>query len=57
MPHYLPNSNGLLAPLEGYLSDPLISEILINRPHEIFIEKMGEMSVFDVPEFLRAYVD
>ena len=51
MANYLPASSGLLAPIEPYLNDPLISEILINRPYEIFIEKQGRMSAHSVPEF------
>lgn len=51
MTHYLPTSSGLLAPIEAYLNDREISEILINRPYEIFIEKKGKMTAHVIPEF------
>lgn len=43
MTGYLPGSAGLLAPLDPYLRDKQVSEILVNRPGEIWVEKGGEM--------------
>ena len=31
-----------LAPIEIYLSDPTVSEVLINGPNQIFIERKGK---------------
>ncbi len=42
---FAPGVAGLLAPLQDFLDDASISEILINRPKEVFIEKDGQMSV------------
>lgn len=32
-----------LRPIEGLIRDPEISDILVNGPHQVFIEKFGEM--------------
>jgi type IV secretion system protein VirB11 len=53
---YAPGSEGLLAPLLPWLADSEISEILINQPGEVFIEKKGMMSRFDVPALNRTHV-
>lgn len=40
---YAPTSQGMLAPLQPFLDDKTISEILINRPQEVYVEKHGVM--------------
>jgi pilus assembly protein CpaF len=35
-------------PLEKFLSDPEISDILVNGPHQIYIEKHGRLELTDV---------
>ena len=37
-----------LGPLERLLNDPLISDILINGPHQVYIEKGGTLQLSDV---------
>ncbi len=37
-----------LGPIEQFLEDPLISEIMVNGPDQVFIEKQGEMILTDV---------
>ena len=37
-----------LGPLEALLSDPLISDILINGPKQVYIERRGQLSLSDV---------
>lgn len=37
-----------LGPLEILLSDPLISDILINGPKQVYIERQGKLSLTDV---------
>lgn len=39
--------NSHLKPLKMYLDDPTISEILVNRPHEIYVEKQGSFAKVD----------
>ncbi len=51
MNHYAPSSTGLLAPLSSFLEDPLISEILINKPKEVYVEKHGRMERHEVVAF------
>lgn len=34
-----------LAPVAEYLNDPAVSEILINGPHQIFVEKKGKLEL------------
>ena len=36
-----------LGPIQKYLEDPLVSEIMVNGPNQIFIEKNGEMLLTD----------
>lgn len=38
MSEFAPQSTGLLKPLQRWLDDKAVSEILINRPQEVFIE-------------------
>ncbi len=47
---YAPHSEGLLAPLESWLQDKAVSEILMNKPGEIYVEKEGNLKRFAVPE-------
>jgi pilus assembly protein CpaF len=37
----------LLAPVRGYLDDPTVSEIMINGPEQIFIERRGQLELTD----------
>lgn len=46
---FAPGSEGLLAPLMPWLSDKRVSEILINQPCEAYIERLGEMTRFEIP--------
>jgi len=36
-----------LGPLEEFLRDPFISDILVNGPHQIYIERAGKLSLTD----------
>jgi len=56
MTHYSPGSSGLLKPLETWLSDPEVSEILLNQPQEVWIEKQGKLILHPVPEFTEAHL-
>lgn len=46
---FKPGSEGLLAPLMPWFEDSSVSEILINKPGEVFIEQKGAMTRFDMP--------
>jgi type IV secretion system protein VirB11 len=48
---YAPGSEGLFLPLLSYLEDPEVSEILINTPGEIWIERQGKFTSHAVHEF------
>jgi pilus assembly protein CpaF len=37
-----------LGPLESLLADPQISDILINGPHKVYVERAGRLSLTDV---------
>lgn len=45
---FAPGSEGLLAPLMPWLNDNKVSEILINKPQEVYIERLGEMKRVEV---------
>jgi type IV secretion system protein VirB11 len=40
----------VLKPLREHLTDPLVSEILINQPGQVYIEKHGEFTEHKIPE-------
>ena len=41
--YFKPGSEGLLSPLMHFIQDKTVSEILINKPGEVFIERQGIM--------------
>jgi type IV secretion system protein VirB11 len=41
-------SEQLLSPLKPWLNDPLVSEIMMNKPGEIYVEKEGRISRYGV---------
>lgn len=53
---FAPGVTGLLSPLQDFLDDPNVSEILINRPQEAFIERKGKMLRFDLPVLTSQYL-
>ena len=53
---YSAGSVGLLAPLQDFLDDEQVSEILINKPQEVFIEREGTMLRFDIPVLTAPYL-
>lgn len=53
---FAPGVAGLLAPLQDFLDDADVSEILINRPHEVFVERSGKMLRFDMPVLNSQYL-
>ena len=38
---YEATSSGLLAPIQQWLNDPLVSEIMINQPQQVWVESQG----------------
>lgn len=53
---FSPGAMGLLAPLQPLLEDDQISEILINRPQEVFYEKTGCLKALSVPELTERHL-
>jgi len=53
---FLPGATGLLSPLQDFLNDTTVSEILINRPQEIFVERNGILLRFDIPVLTAQYL-
>jgi type IV secretion system protein VirB11 len=47
---------GLLAPIQVLLDDDEISEILINRPQEVFFEKSGKLKSLPVAELTERHL-
>lgn len=50
MGNFAPSATGLLTPLNPWLQDTRVSEILLNRPGEVYVEKEGDLKRFEVPE-------
>ncbi|MBA2649667.1 MAG: P-type DNA transfer ATPase VirB11 [Legionella sp.] len=53
---FAPGALGLLSPLSHFLSDDSVSEILINRPQEVYVERYGELQRFDMPVLTSLYL-
>lgn len=53
---FAPGVRGLLSPLQDFLDDEAVSEILINRPHEVFVERDGRMQKIDAPTLTPHYL-
>lgn len=51
-----PGSIGLLRPLQDFLDDEQVSEILINKPQEVYIEREGCLTRFELPELTTQYL-
>lgn len=51
-----PGAEGLLSPLMSWLIHPEVSEILINKPQEVFVELQGCMTRYEVPELTTLYL-
>ena len=54
---FAPGAMGLLAPIAHLLDDSQISEILINRPKEVFYEKEGQLVPISVPIFTESHLN
>ena len=46
--HFKPGSEGLLSPLLSFLQDKEVSELLINKPCEVYVERGGVMERHEV---------
>jgi len=57
MSDYAPQSMGLLAPIKTWYDDAQVSEILINEPQCIYVEKHGQLTKQDVPEYTQLFLD
>ena len=53
---FSPGATGLLSPLQDFLDDDQVSEILINKPQEVFIEQNGNLIRFDIPVLTPQYL-
>jgi type IV secretion system protein VirB11 len=47
--YFTPGSEGLLFPLHRFFQDKAVSEILINKPQEVFLERLGVMERHVIP--------
>lgn len=47
--HFTPGAEGLLTPIKHFFQDPTVSEILINKPQEVFVERAGAMERHVIP--------
>ncbi|MBA2648298.1 MAG: P-type DNA transfer ATPase VirB11 [Legionella sp.] len=53
---FAPGSEGLLTPLMPWLCDTTVSEILINKPHEVYVECLGEMKRYEVSSLTQLHL-
>jgi type IV secretion system protein VirB11 len=54
--YFAPGVLGLLTPIHEFLNDDSVTEILINKPHEVFVEKNGAMQFFNIKAFDSLYL-
>lgn len=53
---FSPGAFGLLSPIQFLLEDNAVSEILINRPQEVFFEKESRLKALSVPELTERHL-
>jgi type IV secretion system protein VirB11 len=53
---YAAGSEGLFLPLQPYLQDTEVSEILVNKPQEIWVERQGIFYSYPIPEFTESHL-
>jgi type IV secretion system protein VirB11 len=53
---FAPGSEGLLTPLMPWLNDHTVSEILINQPQEVYIERLGQMKRYEVNSLTQLHL-
>ncbi|MDF1654366.1 MAG: P-type DNA transfer ATPase VirB11 [Coxiellaceae bacterium] len=53
---FAPHASGLLSPLNSYLNDPQVCEIMINRPRQVYVEKEGVMTGYTVPDLTERHL-
>lgn len=46
---FTPGADGMLSPLKPFFDDTQVSEILINKPGEVFVERLGTMEQHLIP--------
>lgn len=51
-----PGVRGLIKPLHPFLTDDKVTEILINKPQMLFIEKEGQMTGIEIPSLTSPYL-
>jgi type IV secretion system protein VirB11 len=51
-----PGSTGLIAPLQEFLDDEYVSELLINKPEELYIERHGALEHIQMPLLTTQYL-
>ncbi len=56
MTRYSSGSDGLLVPIEQWLQDMSVSEILINCPQEVWVEKGGTLTAHSVDAFTELHL-
>lgn len=54
--YFKPGAEGLLQPLSLWLKDKDVSEILINQPGEIYVERFGKLSRIELPALTRLHL-
>jgi type IV secretion system protein VirB11 len=54
--YFAPGVFGLLAPLQEFLEDDSVSEILINKPQEVFVERNGTMQSLNIKSLDSLYL-
>lgn len=53
---YKPGSHGLLSLLSSWIEDKSVSEVLINKPAEVWVERAGRMRQYQIPEITALYL-
>ena len=54
---FKPGSMGLLQPIHCFLDDPDVSEILLNQPGEVWVEKGTVLTHYPLPDFHQGHLD
>lgn len=53
---FTPGSEGLLSPLMPFMSDKSVSEILVNSPREVFVERHGRIERYEMESLTQMHL-
>ena len=54
--YFFPSAMGMLTPIHEFMKDIHVSEILLNKPKEVWVEKCNTMAAYEVEAFCEGHL-